>query len=224
MDAHIHPARDDLSPTSDSAIDMPESTDPKAEPEREIPRRLATLAQRMISTTNLGCHLQDPPTVLECLDRLERAVSPHTDGETDPDPDPRTSVALEIAQYRPQSQSRNPTGSTSTSRSFYRSAAPSPSTVDTPTQTQTQDRDHDRDHDRDQRQHQERMQILLDHLTAQTTALLARRTEATHIYNLFTQRCDSLETKVRGLRDEIRELCVSFHPVAETTHWIELTM
>lgn len=242
MDAHIHPPRDDLpySPTADSAIDIPNISplQPKTEPvpaRRDISTRLADLAAR-ISDHNQSDKPQDP-TILQCLDTIERTLSPAsasvpasttTDDDDDDNEDPRANFALEIAKYRPQS---TPTTTVTTSRSFHRSGAPSPSTIKTLASAEIQTQDQTQDQTQApaqtqtqaqiqvqrQTQMQMQMQTLLNQLTTTTAALTTRRAESAYIYDLFTHRCQSLGDTVRVLQDEVRELCVSL------SHWIYYT-
>lgn len=195
MDAHIHPARDDLfASASTTSADTANSPKPEAESETDS-----------VSTATAS------------TDHAEAEEHPEDDTEddtasTDQTDDPRATLALEVSKHRPRARSP-PQG---LADSFHRSGAPSPSTRQASTHDESQSQRVDQGADQSQGtdQKEQELETILRNLNLQNKALEARRDEEAHIQALYTKRCQTLESEVRGLRDEVRVLYVlsSFPP------------
>ena len=201
MDAHIHPARDDLlASASTTSADTAGSADTANSPKPEAESETDSVSTATAST-----------------DHAEAEEHPEDDTEddtasTDQTDDPRATLALEVSKHRPRTRSP-PQGPAD---SFHRSGAPSPSTRQASTHDESQSQRVDQGADQSQgtEQKEQELETILHNLSLQNKALEARRDEEAHIQALYTKRCQTLESEVRGLRDEVRVLYVlsSFPP------------
>ena len=182
---------------------------------QEVAERLAELAQRVSSLSEEeeeGTAVSED--VVRCLEILERTLPPPDESghatkegygddedEHEDEPDPRAAFVQEIAKHRRRPRSYPST--TTTTRSFHRSCgAPSPSTIqEVPARAQATD-----PQPSPQPQPQLQLQHILDQITALNHDLTARRNESSHVYELFTRRCQGLERSVAVLQEEVREL------------------
>lgn len=180
---------------------------------QEVAERLAELAQRVSSLSEEeeeGTAVSED--VVRCLEILERTLPPPDEsghatkegyGDDEDEPDPRAAFVQEIAKHRRRPRSYPST--TTTTRSFHRSwGAPSPSTIgEVPARAQATD---PQPSPQPQPQPQLQLQHILDQITALNHDLTARRNESSHVYDLFTRRCQGLERSVAVLQEEVREL------------------
>lgn len=129
----------------------------------------------------------DTAIIHRCLNTIENTLSLPDDDDNDP----RPTLTQEITKHRPQSLSLIPHYPSPPSTA----AEPSPSAVSHTAESRSEP-------------HPTGSQLttILEEVTALGNELDRRRRETSHIYELFTQKCQGLERRVAGLEDEVREL------------------